>query len=160
MTKTVKAAAKARETRAVTRAEPSVVAARVDRIAEIMRAGQWVRGCTGQVLADEWGIPLTTVEHNAGEAWRRVCAEADDATKARPTIAGTLAQSAEAREHRTTAQLADVWSRVVGARAPERHEHAVVVAQYDAMPKGGKVTWLRERAAALEAEASRLEADE
>lgn len=172
MTKTLKAAAKAivarREERTQTvtraRAEASVVAARVDHVAAIMRTGQWVRGGTGIELAVEWGVPLTTVESYASEAWRRVCAEADDATKARPTIAGTLAtalaQSAEAREHKTTAQLADVWSRVVGARAPERHEHAVVVAQYDAMPKEAKAAWLEERAAMMLAEATRLRAEE
>jgi len=127
----------------------------------MMRAGQWTPGETGRVLAKSFGVPLTTVEHYAAEAWRRVCAEADDAAKARPTIAGTLAtslsQAAAEREYKAVASLADVWSKVVGARAPERHEHAVVVAQYEALPPAGKAAWLRERAAAMIAEADRLE---
>lgn len=148
--------------KAVTRASTTTVAERVDIIADVMRRGQWVRGASSAPLAEEWGLAVNTVEQLASEAWRRVCSEADDAAAARPTIAGTLtvalAQSAAAREHKATAMLADTWSRVVGARAPEKHMHAVVVAQYDAMPKAGKVQWLRERARELEAEADRLEA--
>ena len=151
-------------TTAVTRARASpTVAARIDLIAEVMRRGQWVRGDSCIPLAKEWGVEIKTVEIHAAEAWRRVCAEADDASAARPTIAGTLAtslaQAAEAREYKAVASLADVWSKVVGARAPERHEHAVVVAQYEALPAAGKAAWLRERAAAMLAEAARLEVD-
>lgn len=134
------------------------------RIAEIrmrMRAGIWVRGDSAEELAIEWGVAVATVEGYSAEAWRRVCAEADDAAAARPTIAGTvsvaLAQAAGAREYKAVAMLADTWSKVVGARAPERHEHAHVVAQFEALPREGKVTWLRERAARLMAEADRLE---
>jgi hypothetical protein len=114
----------------------------VDAIVCIMRAGRWVPGESGKALAESWGLPLTTIEHYTKEAWRRVCAEANDAVEARPTIAGTLAtslaQAAEEREYKAVASLADVWSKVVGARAPERHEHAVVVANYEALPPSGK----------------------
>lgn len=141
--------------------EAPPVAVRVDQIADLMRRGQWDRGVSGQPLAEAWGLELKTVELHAAEAWRRVCSEADDAAEARPTIAGTLAtslaQAAASREYKAVASLADVWSKVVGARAPERHEHAVVVAQYEALPRAGKAQWLRERAAALIAEADRLE---
>ena len=130
----------------------------------IMRRGAWVRGVTGPELAAELGVSVETMKQDAAEAWRRVCAEADDAEGARPTIAGTLAvalaQSAESRSHKTTAQLADAWSRVVGARAPERHEHAVVVARFEALPRDGKVAWLREQARRLLEQADALEADE
>ncbi len=147
-----------------TRAAPDVAAERVDIIAARMRFGAWVRGKTGKELAKEWDVPLTTVEHLSAEAWRRVCAEANDADKVRPTIAGTLAvalaQSAEAQSHKTTAQLADTWSRVVGARAAERHEVAVVVAQYDALPRAGKIAALEARVVQLQAEIARLKADE
>jgi hypothetical protein len=156
-------AASRRPKAAITRTRDGIIVARVAHIADIMRRGAWERGVTGKELAAEWGLPATTVEHYSKEAWKRVCAEADDAAAARPTIAGTLsvalAQSADRRDHKSTAALADTWSRVVGARAPEKHMHAVVVAQYDAMPKAGKVEWLRERARELEAEAARLEAE-
>lgn len=143
------------------RATPAEVASRVESIVAIMKAGTWQPGASGPILAEDWGLPLTTIEHYAAEAWRRVCAGADDAAAARPTIAGTLAtslaQAAAAREYKAVASLADVWSKVVGARAPERHEHAVVVAQYEALPPSGKAAWLRERAAAMLEEATRLE---
>lgn len=153
--------------RGVTRAKaaaPPEMASRIDAIAEIMRAGAWVRGSSVVEMAAEWGIAVSTAENYSAEAWRRVCAEADDAAQVRPTIAGTLAvalaQSAAAQSHKTTAMLADTWSKVVGARAAERHEHAVVVAQYEALPREGKVAWLRERAKRMLAEADLLEADE
>jgi hypothetical protein len=136
------------------------------RVAEIrmrMRAGLWKRGETALELAEVWGVTQATVEGYSAEAWRRVCAEADDASAARPTIAGTLAiafeQAAVAKEFRAVASLADTWSKVVGARAPERHEHAHVVAQFEALPREGKVAWLRERAAKLITEADRLEVE-
>jgi hypothetical protein len=53
--------------------------------------------------------------------------------------------------------LADTWSRVVGARAAERHEHSVIVAQFEALPPAGKAAWLRERAARMLDEAERLD---
>lgn len=151
-------------TKAVTRAAPATVAERVDTIASIMRSGAWVRGETGKKLARSWGLAVNTVEQLSSEAWRRVCAEADDAARVRPTIAGTLAvalaQSADDQNHRATAMLADTYSRVVGARAPDRVEHAVVVAQYEALPRDGKVSWLKERAKRMLAEAARLEAED
>lgn len=152
--------------RAVTRskATSAEVETRIGRIRDMMRTGEWVRGKSSAPLADEWGMAVSSVEGYAAEAWRRVCAEADDAEQARPTIAGTLAvsleQAATERQYRAVAALADTWSRVVGARAPERVEHAVVVAQYEALPREGKVAWLRERAERMLAEAARLEGTE
>lgn len=140
-----------------------MVSERVNEIKTLMRDGAWVRGATAPVLAERWGLAVATVEGYAAEAWRAVCDEADDAAEARPTIAGTLAvalaQSAAEKSHKTTAMLADTWSKVVGARAAEKHEHAVVVAQYEALPRSGKVAWLRERAQRMIAEADRLESE-
>jgi hypothetical protein len=152
--------------RGVTRAKaaaPAEMASRIETIANMMRAGAWNRGRSAEGLAETWGVAVSTVENYSAEAWRRVCAESDDAAKARPTIAGTvstsMAQAAAAGNFRGVAALADVWSKVVGARAPEKHQHQVVVAQFDALPPAGKVTWLRERAAALLEEAARLEGE-
>lgn len=139
-----------------------MVEQRIAVIATMMREGRWSRGETADVLAVEWELSPSTVRDYSAEAWRRVCAAADDATTMRPTIAGTLAvalaQSAEARDHSSTAKLGDTLSRVIGARAPERHEVAVVIAKYESWPKGERVKWLRERAEELRAEADRLEA--
>lgn len=104
------------------KAPPDVTASRVNHIAGIMRANQWVRGESGRFLADEWGWTLARVERLSAEAWRRVCAEANDAEAARPTIAGYLSTSLASahgeREYKAVATLADTWSKVVGARAP------------------------------------------
>jgi hypothetical protein len=55
------------------------------------------------------------------------------------------------------ASLADVVTKIVGARAPERHEHAHVVASYEAMPVQDKAKWLRAKSAELTALADELE---
>lgn len=153
-----------RDGKLVTRARATStlqLAARINALADFMRTGQWIRGKSSAVFAEQWGLTVGTVENDAAEAWRRVCHEANDAGKMRPTIAGTLAvslaQAAEEREYKAVAALGDTLSKVVGARAPERHEHAVVVAQYEALPAGDKARWCRDRAAALLAEADRLE---
>lgn len=99
------------------------VAERVDEIAAMMRDGKYQRGVTSGVLAEAWGLSVSRVEDLTAEAWRRVCAEADDPTMARPNIAGILATNlakADAREcFRDVAKLGDIYSRVIGARAPE-----------------------------------------
>lgn len=105
------------------RAKPQQTAERVDCIADMMRDGAWQRGQSDVMLAEEWGIAPSTVRNYSAEAWRRICGEADDAELARPTIAGTLltnlAKADGDRKYGEVARIADVWSRVVGARAPE-----------------------------------------
>ena len=105
------------------RATIATTAARVDFIASRMRRGEWERGKTARELAAEWGISVSRVEDLSAEAWRRVCAEATDADRAKPTISGTLqialAEAFHGGQYRAVAQLADVYSRIVGARAPE-----------------------------------------
>lgn len=105
------------------RADIATTAARVDFIASRMRRGEWARGKTAKELAAEWSISVSRVEDLSAEAWRRVCAEATDADRAKPTISGTLqialAEAFHDGQYRAVAQLADVYSRVVGARAPE-----------------------------------------
>ncbi len=161
MTRDVKSRARA----SVAKSTPDETASRVDHIASVMRAGHWVRGGSAGDLAERWGLSLIRVEGLAAEAWRRVCAEADDAGFARPTIAGHLRvaieQAAEARDHGNVAKLGDTWSRVVGARAPERHEHAHIVAQFEAMPREGKLAKLLEARAEIDAAIEALsEADD
>ncbi len=148
------------------REEPSTkaeTAERVDRIVEIMRRDAWVRGETGPLLAEEWGLSEATVKKMAAEASRAVARAIADPDKLKADVAAVLVanlyRASDAREFGDVAKLGDVVTKIVGARAPERHEHAVVVAQYDALPRVGKVAWLRERASRFLAEAKRLEAD-
>ncbi|WP_146648234.1 hypothetical protein [Labilithrix luteola] len=145
------------------RATPSETAARVNELAAVMRAGEWRRGVSGEMYAAMWGLSLSTVENLSAEAWRRVCAEANDADAARPTIAGTLAvsltQAADGRAFSDVARLADVYSKVVGARAPERHEHAHVVAQFEQLPPHLKRARLLEVRAKIDAAIAALPED-
>lgn len=141
------------------------VAERVDTIADVMRHGEWKRGVTGQLYADKWGISLKRVEEHAAEAWRRVCREANNPDNMRPEIAGILRKNLNKADDKgnfsAIAALADTYSKVIGARAPDRHEHAVVVAQFDQLTKSGKVQWIQERINQLEeAKRALLEDDE
>lgn len=103
-------------------------AARVDRIYEMMRAGEWVRGESAGPLAEEWGISESTVRNMSAEAWRRVCAESDDPRKARPDIVANLRVAMERAlacgKFGDVAKVADVWTRIIGAREPEKQEIA------------------------------------
>lgn len=141
----------------------AVVAERVNEIAEVMRRGLWKRGVSGQEYADKWGVALSRVEQLAGEAWRRVCAEADNPETMRPEIAGILRQNLMRADSianfRAVASLAETYTKVIGARAPERHEHAVIVAQFDSLNTQGKIAWLEERIRKLEEAKSALLAE-
>ncbi len=66
-------------------------------------------------------------------------------------LARDIERASQAAEFGDVARIADVWTRIIGARAPERHEHAVVVAQFEALPRDGKLRWIDERIAKLQA---------
>ena len=125
------------------------VDARVTHILDLMSSGQWVRGVTAGELATKWEIPLSTVENSSAEAWRTWKRLSNDADKVRPEVAAILherLQYSNARRNvREVVAIADVYTRVVGARAAERHEHAVVIAQFDSLPFEGKLRWIDER---------------
>lgn len=110
------------------KATPDVTAERVDRIAEMMRAGEWVRGDSVVPLAEEWDVSESRVRELSAEAWRRVCSEADTPKEARPNIVGTLLVAMEralaAGKYNDVAKIADVWTRIIGAREPEKQEIA------------------------------------
>lgn len=135
---------------------PAVVPAvdtRVTEILDLMSSGQWVRGVTAGQLAAKWGIPLSTVENSSAEAWRTWKRLSNDADKMRPEVAAVLherLQYSNARRNvREVVAIADVFTRVIGARAAERHEHAVVIAQFESLPPKGKIEWIDERIAKL-----------
>lgn len=141
--------------KAVARARPAEVAERVERIVGLMRRNEWVRGETAPELAEEWGLATNTVEQLASEASRVVAREVTDPSTVTETVALVLSRDVERAskvgEFGNVAKLADVWTRVIGARAPERHEHAVVIAQFEALPREGKLRWIDERIAKLQA---------
>lgn len=143
------------------RATPTETAERVERIAEMMRIGVWVRGDSAPMLAREWGLAVATVEGLSAEASRVVAREVRDPEGLKTEVATVLRENlhraSRASEYKAVASLADVVTKIMGARAPERHEHAHVVASYEAMPAADKVKWLRAKAAELVAEADRIE---
>lgn len=121
----------------------------VEAIIVMMRNGQWTRGVSGPEYATKHALNAKTVSGYADEAWRAVSREVTDPAQVTKVIAASLAARLTNADNRDAARLADVWSRVVGARAPERHEVAMVVAEYDRLDMPGKLAWLDERIAAL-----------
>lgn len=143
------------------RATPDVTFQRVETIVGMMRRGEWVPGRSGPQLANEWGLADDSLRHLAAEASRIVAREVTDPDRVKVDVSTVLLRdmhrASEAEEFGDVARLGDVVTRIVGARAPERHEVAVVVAQYEARGPREKATWLREKAAQLLAEADRLD---
>lgn len=149
--------------KAVTRVRPTTVAERVERIVGMMSRNEWRRGDSAPVLAEEWGLAVNTVEQLASEASRIVAREVTDPDRVKVDVSavlmGDLRRASQAADFGNVARIGDVVTRIVGARAPERHEHAVVVAQYEALPPKARAQWLRDRAATMLAEADRLDAE-
>lgn len=114
--------------KAVTRSKstPAETAARVERIAGMMRSLEWVRGKSAPVLAKEWKLATATVEALAAEASRVVSREVTDPEAFKVEVATVLRENlyraSNAGEFNAVAKLGDVVSRIVGARAPEKHE--------------------------------------
>lgn len=152
-------------TKAVTRARasPQETAGRVEAIVGLMRSGQWQRGLTAPVLAEQWGLATATVEGLAAEASRVVAREVTDPERVKVDVSTVLLRdlhrASEVSEFGDVARIGDVLTKIVGARAPERKEVAVVVAQYEALPPKDRASWLREKAARLLEEADRLDAE-
>lgn len=137
------------------------IAALVDEIYEIMREGRWTTGYATEFAA-LYDVSSASVRQYQAEAWRRVCFEADNPEKMRPEIAGylhtNLVKAHNQNAFSSVAKLADTWSKVIGARAPERHEHQIVIAQFDSLTDQGKIAWIEERIKKLEeAKAALLE---
>jgi hypothetical protein len=108
------------------KATTAETAERVDEICRMMTAGEWIRGRSEDVLAKEWDLSASRVRELSAESWRRVCHEADSPAKARPNIVGTLLVALEraltAGKYGDVAKIADVWTRIIGAREPEKQE--------------------------------------
>ena len=71
-----------------------------------------------------------------------------------PEIAGILRKNLHkadsAGNFRAIASLAETYTKVIGARAPERHEHAVIIAQFDSLNREGKIEWIDKRISKLQ----------
>lgn len=151
--------------KAVTRARvaTATVAERVERIAEMMRQDEWVRGQSAAPLADEWGVAVNTVEQLASEASRIIAREVTDPMKLKEDVSVILVENlrraSKDREYRAVASLGDVVTKIAGARAPEKHQHAHVVATYEQLDAPSRLAQLDDAIATLTAERDALRSE-
>ncbi len=100
--------------------------AKVDHIVGLMERGEWVRGKSVVALAREWGEPESTVRNYSQEAWGVAKREIQDPDRVKADVAailrGTLDRAVEAGKFGVAAKLGDVLTRILGARAAEKHE--------------------------------------
>lgn len=156
----------------ITRAREGNADAGVARCAELMTTGAWLTGKSHTLVAEEYGVSVRTVETWASTASRAIRVAMGDGEEIRGRLAvllETYAKSAMDRQGYTMAGEAypnpDVKAATGAVKTlaellgliTQKHEHAVVVAQYEQLPRAGKAQWLRDKASALLAEADRLE---
>lgn len=140
---------------------------RLEYIVDIMKSGKWQRGITHVAVASHFGISESTAVQDASEAWRIICREANNPKAMQPEIAGILRTNlikADAMydgkdKFNSIAKLADTYSKVVGARAPDKHEHTHSVVAFESLDLPGKVQWLNERIDRLTAARDKLLAE-
>ncbi len=150
--------------KAVTRARatPTETAARVETIADMMRRGLWLRGDSAPLLAEQWGLAIATVEALSAEASRIVAREVQDPKAMRDEVATVLRENlhraSQAGEFKAVASLGDVVTKILGARAPEKHEHVHAGARYDGMSDADRLAWLDEMIAKFTEERARVSA--
>lgn len=103
--------------------------ARLAHICDLMRGLAWKRGKTGPELAAKWGCSLSTVEHLAAEASKRVKAEILDPDRVAVTAAQALEQVLEDAltspvsdqfRRRDAIAAAKALAELAGAGAPQR----------------------------------------
>lgn len=99
---------------------------RVDIIYAMMDRGEWIRGVSGPPLAKQWGVDERTVRAYAAEAWNILKRSVANPEEVQTDVSTILRRdieraSAEGR-YSDTAKLGDVLTRILGARAAEKHE--------------------------------------
>lgn len=122
---------------------------RVEVCADLMRSGKWVRRKTPERLAKEWEVSPVTVAGYSSEASRRVAWENTDRETVKNTCSNALAlnidRATKDRKYGDVAKIADVWTKVTGAREPEKHEHLHAIERFEQMSPRSKIMWLNER---------------
>lgn len=136
-----------------TRAE---VDERVNLIESMMAALIWERGKSNRELATRWGLGVDAVDAYAAEAGRRRRRALTNVDEVTETVTARMSRIVTSGEDKDAIKAGDVWTRIVGARAPERHEH-VLAQEFSALPPTAKSARMRELAARLLAEADRLD---
>lgn len=128
----------------------------------MMTAGEWRTGQSHALLAARYGVAPATVRHWSAQASQLIRLSMGDGEEVRARLAAMLegyaATAMESTDVRAATGAVRTLAELLGL-ITQRHEHAVVVAQYEQLPRQGKAQWLRDKAAALLAEAERLEAE-
>lgn len=97
-----------------------------------MAAMTWQRGKSNRELAAQWGVSVAAVDDYAAEAGRRVRAALTDHDTVTETVSARMRRIVESGTDKDAIKAGDVWTRVVGARAPERTQASVALAISDA----------------------------
>lgn len=100
---------------------------RIERIADLMRAGEWIRSRSGKDLAQELGLAYQTIRLDAAIASKRVYAEVMGDREGIGAQVGHALQTAldgALREgnYKAVAALAKVYADASGVSAPTRQE--------------------------------------
>ena len=110
---------------------------RIDLIEGIMRRAAWERGRTSRALALQWTCSVGTVNDYAAEAGRRVRAEVTDPDVVSVTVSAALStivrEGLRDGDRASVIRAGDVWTRIAGARQPERHQVVMTDAEADAL---------------------------
>lgn len=102
---------------------PDTVSDRVDYIADIMSEMRWERGKSGKLIAKKWGLSLSTIEHYASEASRKIVVDRDTAMRVLTDGAMKLFQKSIVNEDAKSAKMmGDLLAAVSGANAPTKQE--------------------------------------
>lgn len=130
-------------------------------IADLMSKGNWVAGVSHNVLVTRELVSLVQVQHWATQASRllRLWQNPEDVEAKRSENVARLDRLYN--DNKTASPKVAVYAlaeqnQLLGLIV-KKHEHTVAVKNYDALPREGKVSWLRSKAERLLAEADRLE---
>jgi hypothetical protein len=144
------------------RARARVVDERSAHVLAMMATGRWVTGASHAALAEEWKLDAGEVAHiaqRAGQALRVLMLVDRDDMRARnaATLEAIAAEAKACGEYGDAVRALAEQGKLLGLNAPEKHEHAVVVAKYEQMQPTERAEWLRERARLMLEEADRLD---
>lgn len=102
----------------------------IEHIVALMQRNEWRRGRSGVGLAREWGLDESTVRGYAADAsniLRREIQNVDDVKEDVSVVMRVAIDAAmEAGKFRDAVAAADVLTRILGARAPERTQEVPV----------------------------------
>lgn len=166
-----------RSTRSSKDAPTPVRARRIDtpeqRVSEclgLIHSNEWIKGVTGPRLAEEWGMPVSTVQNASSEAFRRYRAQIQDPDFMRLEVGENhralmrlgrqrYEDGMDADDGRISLQAGDLLAKIAGANAAVKVEVSVEAMRFDALPTQQKAQQLRQLAAQMIQDAEALEVD-